>query len=203
MKYFMSIEYLVAANKAGRDIIFDLDNTLYAEQQFLFTAYKKIATKLYPECKNKVYAFLIATFKKDGRRNLFDKLVLEFPRSNLGVEDFLGILRSHRCNNCLSTYSWVNDFFHCVGDEFKWRIITNGNVQQQKNKIKSIDFPADKNRMEIIFANESSPKPATASFFCLVNVENLCQPIYIGDSFIDRDFSDNLNIEFYDVSNLF
>lgn len=199
----MSIEYLVAANKAGRDIIFDLDNTLYAERQFLFSAYKKIATKLYPECTNKVYAFLIATFQKDGRHNLFNKLELEFPRSNLRVEDFLRILRSHRCNNCFSTYSWVNDFYHYVGDEFQWRIITNGNAKQQKNKIKSIDFPADKNRMEIIFANESSPKPATASFFCLVDAENLCQPIYVGDSFIDRDFSNNLNIEFYDVSNLF
>lgn len=202
MKYFMSIEYLVAANKAGRDIIFDLDNTLYAERQFLFAAYKQIASILYSEYTNKVYAFLTATFLKEGRRNLFDKLMLEFPRSNLDVEDFLSILRSHRCNNCLRTYSWVNDFFRCVGDEFQWRIITNGNVQQQKNKIKSIDFPADKNRMEIIFANESSPKPATASFFCLVNAENLCQPIYVGDSLIDRDFSNNLNIEFYNVSNL-
>ena len=199
----MSVKYLVAANKAGRDIIFDLDNTLYDERLFLLAAYKKISKVLYPECSNKVYTFLITTFHDNGREGLFDKLMFEFPKSNVDLKDCLGILRSHSCNRCLSTYSWVSDFFRRVGDEFQWRIITNGNVQQQKNKIKSIDLPRGKKQIEIIFANEYSPKPAKASFFGLINAKNLYKPIYVGDSDIDWEFSENLNIEFYNVSNLF
>ncbi len=199
----MSVEYLVAANKAGRAIIFDLDNTLFEEELFLFAAYKKIAMKLYPESRNKVYQFLVNTFHKDGRKNLFNKLMMKFPRDNVNIEDCLNILRGYSCDNCLSTYSWVDDFFKLVGEEFQWRIITNGNVQQQKNKVKSIDFPKSKNKIEIIYANEIEPKPAKESFFYLNNAKNLFQPIYIGDSIVDRDFSNNLNIEFYDVSQLF
>ena len=54
----------------------------------------------------------------------------------------------------------------------------------------------------IIFANEYRKKPSPDSYYKLNMNNDLKNPIYIGDNKVDRDFANNLNIEFIDVVEL-
>ena len=70
----MTVEYLTEQSRKGRQLIFDLDDTIYLETQFLFRVYKEIANTAINVNPNVIYNFLKKTFTQDGRKNLFNKL---------------------------------------------------------------------------------------------------------------------------------
>jgi FMN phosphatase YigB (HAD superfamily) len=77
-------------------ILIDLDDTLYPEEEFLFAAYKNIAT--YMSEKNKlcfcdIYNFLTLEFKKKGRYQLFDKFITHFHLEAHTISSCLSIMR--------------------------------------------------------------------------------------------------------------
>mgnify|MGYP001205934934 CR=1 FL=1 len=79
--------------------IFDLDDTLYPEISYLSEAYYNIA--LYLEEKESVnskeiHKYLLAKFKDDGRKSLFDSMLSNFKLSNVFLEDLLHILRTFK-----------------------------------------------------------------------------------------------------------
>lgn len=198
----MSVEYLVNAHNAYRTILFDLDNTIYNETDFLFPVYKFISEKFYPDDFSKVYNFLVSEFVCRGRKSLFDKLTAVFPRNGVSSKNCLAVLRAYRCNNLLTPYSWFLDFLYQVGRKFKIRIITNGYVAQQKNKILSINFGNYAKNMDVVYANLTRPKPHIESYFTFHDVGKFHDPIYVGDSDIDFEFSKRIGLEFFNVRNL-
>jgi len=199
----LSLDYLVAQYNEGRQLIFDLDNTIYCETDFLFKAYTEIATVFEPFYKiDDVFEFLRNTFLNKGRSQIFNKLIVNYDEMRITVPECLAILRDYKCNSCIETYPWFKEFTDRVDTSFHLNIITNGNVQQQKNKVASIKFPIQKNRITVFYANETKPKPAPDSFHWFRQKIQARDPIYIGDSIIDKQFCSALNIEFYDVGNV-
>ena len=198
----MSVEYLVNAHNAYRTILFDLDNTLYNETDFLFPVYKVISEKFYPDDFGRVYNFLVSEFIYRGRKSLFDKLTEAFPQNGISSKNCLAVLRTYKCSNLLTPYPWFLDFLYQVGEKFRIRIITNGHVSQQKNKIWSINFGNYTKRMDVVYANLTRPKPHIESYFAFHDVEDFNDPIYIGDSDVDFEFSQRAGLEFFDVRNL-
>lgn len=198
----MSVEYLINAHNAYRTILFDLDNTLYNETDFLFPVYKVISEKFYPDDFGMVYNFLVSEFIYRGRKSLFDKLVEAFPQNETSSTNCLKVLRTYRCSNLLTLYPWFLDFLCQVGEKFKIRIITNGHMDQQKNKIWSINFGNYRKSMDVIYANLIKPKPHIESYFAFHDVEDFNDPIYIGDSDVDFEFSQRAGLEFFNARNL-
>ena len=197
----MSIKYLINCYKQRRNLIFDLDDTIYPEQKFLFAVYKEIAQNVNITNQNKIYKFLIEEFKTNGRASLFDKLLAKFENKS-SLNECLDIMRNYIKPNSINTYNWFKIFSKSVCTDLRIKIITNGFPNQQKNKIKSINFPKNIFLEEIIYAQNTKPKPSRDSFYELKNWKSLNKPIYIGDSLIDSNYCDEINIEFYDVNNL-
>lgn len=198
----MSVEYLVNAHNAYRTILFDLDNTLYNEADFLFSVYKVISEKFYPDDFGKVYNFLVSEFVYRGRKSLFDKLTAAFPQDGISSKSCLRVLRTYKRSNLLVPYPWFLDFLCQVGEKFKIRIITNGHVSQQKNKILSINFGNYARSMDVVYANLIRPKPHIESYFAFCDVVDFNDPIYVGDSDVDFKFSQRVGIEFFNARNL-
>ena len=194
----MNLDYLINEQKKGRQIIFDLEDTLYPEKQFLFLAYKNISENATGH-QDGIYNFLKKTYLTYGRKNIFDKLEEKFTDTGLTVNKCLELLRSTVCPQCFDHYSWVISFIR-IAQVSELKIITNGNVQQQMNKVNSINWAVDKK--EIVYAELFEPKPSTSSFYKLSRWQDFMDPIYVGDSQSDKKFSENLKIEFFDVKNL-
>jgi FMN phosphatase YigB (HAD superfamily) len=198
----MTVEYLVDQSRRGRQVVFDLDNTIYLETHFLFSVYKAIsltATNVKPYV---IYNFLKKTFMEDGRKNLFNKLERSFPLESFSVEKSLLIMRNYKCDCCIKTLPWFNKFLAKMDSEFIVKIITNGTPQQQLNKIKSINFSWPEELIEVVCASAYEAKPKTLSFYHLKGVEEFISPIYVGDSLTDKQFCKNLNIEFYNINGI-
>lgn len=202
MKFSMTLRYLIDQIHSGRTVIFDLDNTIYDEKDFLTGSYKLIALKQKKFDSKIVYDFLISTLYSVGPTKIFDKLFQSFPGIDLNLYDCLFILRNYRSYTPIIPYRWYIELIESLDDSFIIRIITNGNVQQQMNKIASIDLYLPDHRFKVIYANSIAPKPSPASFYAFPDFKEFVNPIYVGDSDVDRLFSDNLLIEFLNVDSL-
>ena len=88
----MNLNYLVLEHKKNRDIIFDLDNTLIDEKIYLYSAYEEIAFKANANKYKEIQNFLINSFEKKGRSNLYQELILNFKIKNFELKDFLYFL---------------------------------------------------------------------------------------------------------------
>ena len=58
----MTVEYLAEQTKQSRQLIFDLDNTIYLETEFLFRVYSEISKTAVNVNPKIIYEFLKKTF---------------------------------------------------------------------------------------------------------------------------------------------
>lgn len=197
--------------KAFKYYIFDLDSTLYEENIYLFNGYFNISKFLEMKIKKhsviEYYRYLTDEFLRNGRSNIFDKLIIKFDLDINLLPKFLNILRTQKISPKVPLYK---DIEHLISDLIlnnkKIFIVTNGNIQQQENKISNINWKNYLSSIEILFANKFSPKPNSASFnYILENTSDydLTQYIMIGDSIIDKSYAHNCNIAFKAVNDIF
>jgi FMN phosphatase YigB (HAD superfamily) len=185
-------------------VLFDLDNTLINETDYLFEAYDIIALRNssnYTDYKIKKY-FLIDYFNLNGRLNLFDEFILYFKLS-ITCKDCLEILRTVILKNGLKLKDDAQKILSLLTKySISYSILTNGNIQQQKNKIDQIKWDLVIQPDEIIFANLYIPKPDHSAFLHWNRRMLYKKIIYIGDSNIDQEFSERAGISFFNINNL-
>lgn len=185
------------------DILFDLDNTLYDEKFYLFRAYEQIGFLLensYQIAAIEVERYLVDNFMKNGRDNLFDLCIKHFMLPNEAIIIMLDTLRTVSFDHPIQLKEYVMPFL-CKSFELGKRVfvITNGNVIQQQNKVRNIDWKNMHNLINFIYANSISPKPAR-NVYDKIKVDYQIQtPVYIGDSEVDTKFAENCCIPFIHV----
>lgn len=165
-------------------VIFDLDDTLYGEKQYVLSGYKEIARSLNePNAAVELWSFFEAGLpaideylKKRGRLDLKEKCLEiyrnQFPDIRLydGVTGLLDALKR---------------------ENKKLGIITDGRVEGQKNKIAALGL--EKAVDDIIITDELGGvqfgKPNDTAFRIMQSIWKLPfeQMIYIGDN-ISKDF---------------
>lgn len=189
-------------------IIFDLDNTLILEEDYLFEAYKNIAIYLgekhlikYSEIEH----YLINQFRQNGRLNLFDKMLNEFDIYPQEIAYILKILREFEPDKKINLIHDMSIILKQLKHfNIPYVILTNGNPVQQKNKINNICW--DSLLPDVIYANDIEPKPSTASFMKYLLTSNQTNTkdeiLMIGDSVVDKLFAKNFGCKFINVSDI-
>jgi len=182
-----------------RAVVFDLDNTVYNEIEYLTKVFEYISLKLKIE---EVSSFLLDEFSKNGRNNLYQKLVKNFHLKNFTIHDFLNCYRNcpveeNEIKINPSIYGIIEELYRNKRMIF---ILTNGNIIQQKNKIKSIDLP-HKKFINIFYASSKGkkfqkPNPFFINKILLKNSINYNEILFIGDSQVDKQTAINSNIDF-------
>jgi putative hydrolase of the HAD superfamily len=123
-------------------IIFDLDDTLYDENQFVLSAFLNVASFL--ECKfelNKVdvFNFLKETFLTDGREQIFNKLLKKYNITVLLIKRLVDCYRA-----TIPDIELLNDSKNFLQEidrtKFKLGIITDGLNSVQWNKINALNL---------------------------------------------------------------
>ncbi len=188
-------------------VIFDLDNTLYDETEFLFPAYKVISNYIANKSgynANAYETYLIDSFSNFGRSYLFDKLIYDFQLQNITtVEELLKILHSYQPS--LAIYENVLSIIEeLIFKEKTLFILTNGNHIQQRNKITALNIPIRFPMITVIYANEFKPKPSPYCVNLIMKKYKIknTQILIVGDSFIDKSTAENSDIDFLNISNI-
>ena len=185
-------------------IIFDLDNTLYDESVYLFSAYNDIGKFIEKQVggySGEYVSFLVTSFKKYGHHGLFDMLLSHFGfKTKIEMNDLLFLLRHTKV--VLKVYDEMKMVLeYLLNRKCKVYILTNGNREQQQNKIESLDIQEILSKIEVIYANEYVPKPSACCIDKIV-IENEVEKesvIMCGDSEVDYLAAKNAGIDFINV----
>jgi putative hydrolase of the HAD superfamily len=108
-------------------IVFDLDDTLYDEVDFVKSGFQEIANYLKDE---KYYNFMCEVFESEGSGKVFNKLIEKFCL-DVNINKLIEIYRFHTPNIVLPNESLELLKF---AKEFKTALISDGHYIMQKNK---------------------------------------------------------------------
>jgi len=171
-----------------RAILFDLDDTLYDEMQFVKGGFKAVSLYISRNnniSQNAVYQLLLDVLEKYGRGHTFDiglkKLGLYSKKL---IPKLVEVYRIHKPN--LSLYSKVITVLSTLRKQgYKLGLITDGNVEVQRNKVKALSIKDFFNC--IVFSDEYGiEKQKPNSFPYQKAMEELKanteETIYVGDN---------------------
>jgi HAD superfamily hydrolase (TIGR01549 family) len=186
-------------------IVFDLDNTLYKETDYLFSAYRELAKKcaLRDEVNEEtLYEFLVKRFRESGRGGLFDSMVEKFQLKHTELIDCLSVLRQHKLSQKIKLISPAKELMSAqISAGKKVCVLTNGNPEQQRNKVRQIDWEGMDSDIHFVYANEIEKKPSPAGLIHISEMMNVtpAQMLMIGDSQEDRESAENAGVAFADI----
>lgn len=118
-----------------KHVIFDLDDTLYDESQFVYCGYKQVADYLgekYNLCSCEIYEDMVEIFRSRSRQNLFDKVCAKYG-INENIANLVSIYRG--TEPILSLYEDARNLLEKLVGNYGLGIITDGDSQVQRNKI--------------------------------------------------------------------
>lgn len=167
-----------------KGVVFDLDDTLYSEKQYIKSGYKAVASMLGSE----LYAEKLWKYFEQGLPAI-DMLLNELDCIEK-KEECLNIYREHMPE--ISLYEGVSDLIsELLHRNIKVGIITDGRVSGQKKKIQALGL--DKLVNDIIITDELGGiqfrKPCDIAFRIMQHRWKIPfeQMIYVGDN-VEKDF---------------
>ena len=165
-------------------VVFDLDDTLYSEKNYVRSGYRKIAQN-YPEIEN-AEERLWNSFLKGEKA--IDKVFDEASLDEKEKKNALNIYRAHM--PVIELYAGVSEMLSRIKDKGKKiGIITDGRPDGQKNKIKALKLDVD----QVIITDELGGiqyrKPNKKAFELMQNRWKIAfnEMVYIGDN-VTKDF---------------
>lgn len=175
--------------KENSVVVFDLDDTLYKEIDFLKSAYQEIAFKINPSLKDKIFEDMMTSYFL--RNNVFEEVILKY-QSTLTKEELLLTYRNHFPKIQLSeNVEYI--LKQLKKNKIIIGLITDGRSITQRNKIKSLGIEPYLD--DVIISEEfGSEKP------------NMNNYLYYQKKYSQKDFfyyiGDNLKKDFISPNKL-
>lgn len=143
--------------------VFELDNVLFPAQDYLFQVYYLFAAFIEhtEQWKSKeMIGCMIEAYQKNGEDAVFNAVKTVFSLEPKYEENFNRLLLTARLPLKLLLYQQMLELLQqIVVDRKQIFILTNGNPQQQLNKIKQVDWNGLEPYLTCYFAEEIKPKP--------------------------------------------
>lgn len=197
MKYFIDMNL----PETFSHYLFDLDNTLYRETDYLFPAFKEIAGIIASKTDRdaeEMARYLRVEFNQTGRKHLLNKMIEKFSITDTSITEMLHIMRTVNPGQIRMYADAYRTLIQLKNKNKKLAVITNGTVQQQKNKINHIEWGDLDGSIEFIFADETERKPSPASLNLYLKNHDLRndQVVFIGDGVEDERAASSAKILF-------
>lgn len=182
-------------------IVFDLDNTLYCETDYLFAAYHRIAEMSATNSQETetYYNYLCTSFVQKGREGLFQRFK-EHYAVPLSISQMLSVLRNTECP--LTLYQTKQQLIkHLLELGKNVAILTNGNNVQQHQKVTNLQIEKLFPQIMVVYASEIDSKPSPVALQQLMKKNNVTssETLYIGDDEIDYETALNAGVDFANV----
>jgi FMN phosphatase YigB (HAD superfamily) len=172
--------------------VFELDNVLYPEKDYLLQVYYLFASFLeYKELLDaKVLTKLMTdTYEHEGSSNIFNRVQEKFLIDEAYRYNFNLLHATARLPLKLLLYKDVLALLQeIVIDRKQIFILTNGNPEEQLNKIKQTEWHGLENYLTCYFADEIMPKPEPDALHYILKTHELERRdvLMIGNSEIDE-----------------
>jgi putative hydrolase of the HAD superfamily len=163
--------------------VFDLDDTLYHEIDFLKSAYYTIAKEISVDCKDILYNEMLNIYFSGG--NPFRFLIEKYPEKNLTLEKLLYLYRNHYPIISLKEGVLLT-LMNIKKNKGNTGIITDGRSITQHNKIQSLGLGSLIDRI-VISEEFGAEKPAPDLYQSFMDNEVVKQYYYFGDN-LSKDF---------------
>lgn len=188
--------------------IFELDDVLFPEKDYLFQVYYLFASFLeYQEMlDSKVLISLMkTTFEEKGKDAVFNTVREKFKIDEKYRGNFDRLLLNARLPLKLLLYQkMLNLLQEIVVDRKKIFILTNGEPDQQLNKVRQTEWNGLQNYLICYFADEFFPKPQPEAFILLMR-EHQLEPtdlVIIGNSAIDEKLAQNFSVDYIQANDV-
>ena len=157
--------------------IFELDDVLYPEKDYLFQVYYLFAAMLEYTLlidAKEATDTMINTYLSEGKAQVFNSLQKTLNLDEKYRSNFEHLSNTAKLPLKLLLYQYMlNLLQEIVVDRKKIFIVTNGNPEQQLNKIKQAEWHGLEPYLTCYFANEIMPKPETDCIDLLIKDHNL------------------------------
>ncbi len=177
-------------------LVFDLDDTLYDEKQFVYSGFLEVAnwiSEMSKTSSNIIYESMVKDLSVNGRGEVFNNaLKIYFHKTKKNIKKCISIYRLHKPR--ISLEKDVVNLLIELGKTYELYIVTDGNKIVQNNKIKSLDVEKFIKKAFITYRyGLKASKPSLKCFEIIKNIEkiNWQELVYIGDN-PNKDFV-NLN----------
>lgn len=176
-------------------IVFDLDNTLYDEEQYVLACYQEIARQVDPNKTEEITRFLLNERKQNGDSLVFQRLIRSYRLPGYEIERFISIY--HTFDVPIKFFDDVSSFFENAQHCCRYAILTNGSEQTQKNKCRLLEAyrMVDKIMITGEYLNRQDWKPAPKAYQLLCEQINTSASdcLFVGDS-IKNDIEGALRV---------
>jgi len=178
-------------SKNLKAIIFDLDDTLYLERDFVRSGFSYVASQCHQENGvNEMHIFnsLWGKFLEGARGNLFNLLIEENPDIGISLSDLIHDYRSHLPD--INLIEGVKNLLIELKKDWPIALISDGYLKTQKNKLDSLGISG---LFDIIMFTDSLGKkywkPSPVPFNTVLNKLGVKpdESVYIADN-VKKDF---------------
>lgn len=172
-------------------VIFDLDKTLYNDHIYYKEVNHQIADYIYR--KYHIGTHIIYTFLECG--NTYSDMDRRFGFNEL--DTCLRIRRTCKLQEPMELYPKMKQLLLDWKGKVNFMVLTNGNKQQQQNKVAQINWPVP---MDFFYADPQKPDPS--GIFEIQKKYGTLNCLMIGDSKEDEECAKNAKIDFIFVYDL-
>jgi putative hydrolase of the HAD superfamily len=163
--------------------VFDLDDTLYSEIDFLKSAYRSIAFSINPLEREILYQEMLKIYNSGG--NPFAYVIENYSEKNLSIENLLNLYRNHIPE--ISPREGVFEMLTNIKKgNSKIGIISDGRSITQRNKINALGIESFIDKL-IISEEFGFEKPSINLFESFMTDKSCKHFFYFGDN-INKDF---------------
>lgn len=179
-------------DKRKAAFIFELDNVLYPEKDYLFQVYYLFAALLeYVEQTDAkaITDLMVSTYLEKGKEEVFNTVKEKYQLKEAYRANFNHLLITANVPLKLLLYKNMLDLLQqIVVDRKSLFIVTNGDPAQQLNKIRHTEWHGLEKYLVCYFANETKPKPETDVIDVLLKNHDLQRRdlVIIGNSEVDE-----------------
>lgn len=144
-----------------RAILFDLDDTLYDEADYVASGFGVVATAIAEHCEAKPEAildFMLAELARNGRGRVFDATLDAFglPAAKETIEHLVERYRSHA--PVLGLYPDADRVLTVVRPDYRLAVVTDGLPLMQRAKLQALGLP-DRVDTAVCCWEHDVPKP--------------------------------------------
>ncbi len=120
-------------------IVFDLDDTLYPERNFVESGYRAVAqhiANVYGGDYDSAFSSMIETWNRSGKMTVFPCLLKRFPELRLSMSELIHVYRRHTPE--ISMFPGYPELLQELSSRYRVGIITDGLPEVQERKVMAL-----------------------------------------------------------------